>query len=160
MNYFIENTILHMRQFQKDNNITKQCMTNSQYLYDTIKMNSSYTNVYIQPFMVCYSKINGLFSCMCIHLAVVIDDEILEPSNEIYELNDAVYCKNVSQLKGCLSRREYIKKFIDFYKLAETMNNGQCIVADKDFYNKQADYVEKMKKIKHPLLKSLRVNTN
>ena len=37
-----------MRQFQKDNNITKQCMTNSQYLYDTIKMNSSYTNVYIQ----------------------------------------------------------------------------------------------------------------
>ena len=37
----ISNIILSMREYQKENNITKQCITNSQYLYDIIKMNSS-----------------------------------------------------------------------------------------------------------------------
>jgi len=38
---FISNIVLSMRKFQKENNIKKQCITNVQYLYDAIKMNSS-----------------------------------------------------------------------------------------------------------------------
>jgi hypothetical protein len=37
MEIIISNIVLSMRDFQKENNIKKQCVTNTQYLYDTIK---------------------------------------------------------------------------------------------------------------------------
>lgn len=41
MNESISNFVISMREFQRKNN----CITNVQYLYDTIKMNSKNTNV-------------------------------------------------------------------------------------------------------------------
>ena len=36
-----DDIILSMREYQKENNVKNQCVTNAQYLYDTIKINSN-----------------------------------------------------------------------------------------------------------------------
>ncbi len=38
--------------------------------------------------------------------------------------------------------KDVIKEFIDFTKLADTINNGKYIVMNKEYYDNQADYVE------------------
>ena len=67
----IGNIILSMREFQEKNSIKKQCITNAQYLYDIIKMNSS-NDVKVKAVIVVSSdKDTGTLVIVGGHLVVI-----------------------------------------------------------------------------------------
>ena len=151
----ISNIILSMREYQKENNITKQCITNSQYLYDIIKMNSS-NNVKTKAVFV-FSDKNEEDACIFIsgHLVVVLDDDtMIDPSYDIFCLKNTSYFDNIKDLMNIFDDKVLVKtKFdikkiirdhIHFMKIAEQINNGDCVITEKEHYNRQADYIEKI----------------
>ena len=151
----IANIILSMREYQKENNIKKQCVTNAQFLYDTIKVNSI-SNVKTKAVFV-YSDNNEEDTAIIVggHLVVELDDEtIIDPSYEIFCLKNKSYFDNIKDLVNIFDNKVELKTKIDikklicehihFMKISEQMNNGELIITDKEHYNKQADYIEKL----------------
>lgn len=152
----ISNVILYMREFQEKNNIKKQCITNTQYLYDCIKMNSRNTNVKAKAVLV-VSNDDETDTSVFVggHLVVVLDDElILDPSYDVFSLKNRSYFDNIKDLmdmfsdKHTLKTKVDIKKLIEqhiqFKKYADQINNDECLVSEKKNYNTQADYVEEL----------------
>jgi len=152
----ISNIILSMREFQKENNIKSQCVTNTQYLYDIIKNNSSITNVKAKAV---YVFSNGAETTtghfVSGHLVVVLDDgTIIDPSYDVFCLKNKSYFDNIkdlmdrfddkNKLNTKIDIRNMVSQHIHFMKLAEQINNGELIITDKKFYNDQADYIEKL----------------
>jgi len=151
------NIILSMRKYQKKNNIKKQCVTNSQYLYDIIKMNSnSNSNVKTKSVIACSVNYEeNTTTVVSGHIVVVLDDETtIEPSYDIFSLENVSYFENIKDFidsfedKNVLKTNFDIKKLLNdhikFKKISEQINKGELIITDKEHYDKQADYIEKM----------------
>jgi hypothetical protein len=152
----ISNIILSMREFQKKNNIKNKCAANTQYLYDTIIMNSG-SNVKAKAvFVVSIDDETDTTILVGGHLVVILGDEtMIDPSYDIFCLKNKSYFDNIKDLidmfdnkdKDKLKTKIDIKKLvcdhIEFMKIAERMNNGQHIITEK-FYNEQADYIKKL----------------
>lgn len=149
------NIISSMRTFQKINNIEKQCITNCQYLYDFIKLNSI-EDVRIQAFIVFSNDINTQKSiAVAGHLSIVItcddgEDVIFEPSYDVFVLTKKMYFDNISNFlkkfsdedKSKFDLKHLISQHIEFVKYAKQMNDGMHIIVDREYYDEQADYVE------------------
>ena len=155
----IQLALKYMLEYQKKNNIKGRCVTNVQYLRDTIINNMeaiSKAKVKVLP-AICISRHPPDEFKICYgHLCIEWNDTIIEPSYVIailgkeykteyyHTINDFMTCPfntpkwNSTNFK--LSK-EQINKFISFVKSANNMNNNELIV-DEDYYNKQADYVE------------------
>lgn len=141
-----EEIVSVMHEYQKTNNITKMCLTNVQYLYDS--MNSS--GIKVKPIAVIVlipDKENEILR-ICNHVVLKYNNKIVEPSYEIGSLENTLYYEDYSKLPEYLKNdRETIKKtlknHIDFINYTKRMETGDFIITDKDYYNKQADYVEK-----------------
>ena len=156
LSILIANIILSMREFQKENNIRKQCVTNCQYLYDIIKMNSSSSNVKTKAVLV-FSADDEADACTFVggHLVVVLSDEtVIEPSYDIFCLKNKSYFDNIKdfidifadkvELKTRIDVKKIVSEHICFMKLAEQINNGEHLITEDKFYNEQADYIEKL----------------
>lgn len=147
--------LLTMLEYQKLNNIKGQCMTNVQYLLDTIKMNETDSKAKAMPVIALHRR--GDEMLIVAHLVIALeDDKIIDPSYEISSLDDesTIYCSKISTVK------EYLKstnsdqaetnktlkfatsKLIEFMKITDEMNRGEIRVSNKEYYNNQADYVE------------------
>jgi hypothetical protein len=150
---WIADIILSMRKYQEDNNIKKQCLTNVQYLYDVIRMNSS-SNVKTKAVYL-FSTNDEEQTNIFIggHVVITLDDEtILEPSQEIYCLKNVIYFDNIKDLMDNFVNKDELKSVIDikkivsdhitFVKLSEQINNNELIISDREHYDKQADYIE------------------
>lgn len=147
----ISNIVISMREFQEKNCIRKQCVTNTQYLYDCIKMNTL-SDVKVKPVIVLSTdKETSTFTMISGHLVVVLLDDnetIIDPSYDVFILQNKSYFDNIKDLMdNCDNEtRQFVKKgisdFINFITLAERINNGECVICDKEFYNRQADYIE------------------
>jgi hypothetical protein len=161
----ISNIILSMREFQAKNNIKNQCVTNTQYLYDVIRKNTT-NNVKVKAVIVASSNNEtNTFFCVGGHLVVELSgpDELItiEPSYDVFSLKDKSYFDNIkdftNMFKDSNNNYDYdkeqkiivtdlieqsIRHFIKFKKLAEQINNGELLICDKEFYNNQADYIE------------------
>ena len=151
----ISDIVRFMREFQEQNCIIKQCITNAQYLYDFIKTNGI-INVKVKAVIVISNNYDKISIIVGGYLVVVLDDKhIIDPSNEIFTLKDKSYFDNIKDFTNNFNletsnqenNRELIKQtihtFLRFYKIAEQINNGELIITDKEFYNNQADYIEK-----------------
>ena len=154
----IGNVILSMREFQKENNIKRECVVNTQYLRDIIKMNSS-SNVKVKAVLVFahYIDENGISTSKSIggHLVVQIDDDktVFDPSYDVFCLENKSYFDNIKDFMDLIMDMYGNKNFIDikkvlsdhiqFIKIANRINNG-AHGGDKKFYNNQADYIEKL----------------
>jgi hypothetical protein len=150
MNSYIEKKIQlfikYMIEFQKNNNIKGQCITNTQYLYDHI--NHNFSNIkHKAKAVICVTNNNNIITCI-VHMVIIIDNNIYDPSYEIISLNNLSYYDNIKTIISVLPHvsKEMISKtftgFIKFIELADKINKGGLLVCDKDFYNNQADYVE------------------
>ena len=153
---FISNIILSMREFQAKNCIKNECLTNTQYLYDCIKINFNSANVKAKAVMV-VSIESDTFICCTGHLILVLNDGIIfDPSYDIYSLKNKRYFYNIkdlisniddkNKLKILVDINELINNHLHFIKLAEQINNGACLISNKKFYNEQADYIDKLLK--------------
>jgi hypothetical protein len=159
MNNFVENSIKinnivnSMREFQKINNIKNQCMTNTQTLYDILKNNNlCYFNAKAKAvFAISNNKETNTVNIIH-HIVIIVNNIIIDPSYDVYSLINIDYYDNIKDFtslfenpqKQLLNLKEYLTKFIHFTKIAIDINNGELRIANKDFYNKQADYIEKL----------------
>lgn len=152
---FMNRILSHMHQFQKDNEITKECITNVQYYYDI--MNTKGFNVKAKPVVALYSKLNGNEHTTITVIHMVIEYEngiILDPSYEISSIKNCQYCDSIKVLIELLSTyptpltKEYIAsiltQFIKFKKIADDINLDKFIICNKDFYHNQHAYIESL----------------
>jgi len=154
--HMISNIARSMREFQKTNRITKQCLTNTQYLYSCIKSNTS-CKVKVKAVLVVSNKTNT--TKIIVHLVVQLENKnvegeamMLEPSYDVFSLKDKSYFDNIKDFMDTYSHKfndvfkdtfkKTISEFINFTKLAERINNGELLICDKKFYDDQADYIE------------------
>jgi len=146
-----------MREFQKNNCIERQCMSNSQYLYDCIKVNYKNINVRVKA-VFAFSSNSETETCVFVggHLVVVLDNvNVIDPSYDIFSLKDISYFDNIKDLIDMFGDNKYklntkidLKKIIadhiHFKKIADRINNGEFLVSNTLFYNQQADYIENL----------------
>ena len=143
--------VLSMREYQKKKSIKKECLTNTQYLYDIIKMN--FTNNVKTKAIYVFSDDDGIAHLLN-HLVVVLDGKTIDPSFDVFCLKNKSYFDNIKDLmdnfddKTMLKTRIDIKKYtcshFKFIKLAEQINNGEFVICDRKHYDEQGDYVLKM----------------
>lgn len=158
-----------MIEYQKANNITRQCLTNSQYLYDCLTKNKVGKKVVAKPVIVISwnyadegENIKN-WNIVSNHMVIVLTTEenkemVIECSHEIASMENKMYFDNVKSLMENCSDKESKKKimenlnleaFVDFIKTAEMMNNDKLVIACEKKYEAQADYVhEEMRKLK------------
>lgn len=140
-----------MLTYQRENKITNQCVTNALFYKDCLNANGhkAKAKAVIARWVDEEYKINRLV----IHMVVDIGDgHIIDPSYEITiknaEYNDKICAlpKELIHHTGLL--KDTITKFIEFHSTAERINNNGCLVSNLEYYNLQADYVEKILKEK------------
>ena len=152
---WIANIILLMRKYQKENNIKRHCITNAQYLYDTIYLGCGYKNVRTKAvFVLSIIEETKTLYVNSGHLVLEVDGVIFDPSYEIFLLKNKKYYNNFKDFynyytilsekhkKKC-DLKEQIYNHTHFIKISEHINSGKCLISNKEYYNKQADYVEK-----------------
>jgi len=152
MNPIIKVVMTAMLEYQKKNNITRECMTNTQYLYDTMKENNLIENCKAQAVIVCYESPEKELVICPGHLVVVVDDDIYESSYEYNQnLKNQTYFKSIKELTDTISYvkndkeqyRHFVSEFLKFTAIANRINSGDICVADKKNYDKQDDYVHR-----------------
>ena len=135
-----------MHDFQKSKSTTKQCIANTQYFYDCVNTNCPEE----KPRAVAVICIAGIK--VIIHTVVMLGSELYDPSVEVFSVADAIYFKNITDFRKAyhaaghdskqLDIRWIITKLIEFTEYAESINNGNLPVADREYYDEQANYVE------------------
>ena len=89
-----------------------------------------------------------------VHLVVMINDEIFEPSYEIENLHDRIYLHNVGEMRKsywATSATEdeitmQIRHYLDFTEIAAQINLLKMLPSSTEdllYYHAQADYCDK-----------------
>lgn len=146
-------TLNLMRQYQKENGIKEQCITNTQTLY-SILTDNKIDNVSAKAVFVLTNDIDNGISILCGgHIVVMIDGTIIEPSYDMFCRKEIYYFDNAKSLINSLSTedREKIKgqfkkifgDHIRFLEYEKKINNGEFVICDRSYYDQQLDYVLK-----------------
>ncbi len=145
-----------MLEFQKANGIVKQCVTNTQYLYDCVKANISETLVKAQACIVVVEHPEIKTIEFINHVTLRFQDgTVLDPSYEVYSKENKSYYATIAELMDVVEPgyfekvdggqslfREMVSNHIEFVGMARRINDGGCLVTNREFYHAQADYVE------------------
>ena len=158
----------YMLEYQKNNNIINNCITNTQYFRDAVVGIEGDAvlgmEVKVLPAICISRRSYDDFVINTCHLCCVLNGAIIEPSYEIanlgkvyktgyyHTIKDFMNCpfNNIKWRKrhgiGFKLSKEQITRFIKFTKYANDMNDNIALLTsdseNKDYYNKQADYVE------------------
>jgi len=153
MEQHLARLVTKMRNYQQSCNIEKQCLANTQYLYDTIRMNFN-IDVKAKAVMV-YSFDSELnqTKIMIGHLVVCIEDSfIIDPSFDVFNLKNVKYFDNINtfinsyNIKNNYDAKQIIEEHLSFLKLAIRMNRNEIIISDKKYYDDMADFIVKKHK--------------
>lgn len=148
------NKILNaMLEYQENNNIREMCVTNVQFLYDLIISNTNLKVKAKSVICIYQDEINNS-TYFISHMILAFDNgDILDPSWE-WSCKNVKYYDNIkSCIDSCynLPPKEFLYKCINenikLQKLANDINDGNFTITCKDYYNKQADFVEKKLKM-------------
>ena len=156
---FIVKLLEYILEYQKKHNIKNQCITNVQYFRDSLYFSGHDVEV---KAVICVRDINGTRFIYTGHLIICLDkDTYIDPSYEFQPVQNNTYFHSMDEFikftknttMSEIIDKEKLKKqmsnFLNFVKHANTINNNECIVASKNYYNKLADYVEnQMDKLK------------
>jgi hypothetical protein len=126
----INNILKKMYDYQQEHNITEECLTNSQYLFQYIK-NNKLGKCSVKAVIVVIN-VDRFTQIVCVnHFVVEMDKQIIEPSYEYKKYSNATYYKNYNEFidteYGLLYRGEYSKikhvnSFCRFVKLEIEIN--------------------------------------
>jgi hypothetical protein len=147
-----------MFRYQKREGTVNKCLTNAQFLFDSLKESFPHLEVKVLPVMVYIPKERedtNYFSMG--HVVVELDGEILDPSYEINKHTEKQYFPTVQEAISFLPENSISKKqmkkmvsnFLSFVEYAENINNGKILVSDKEYYNTQANYVSLQHKLQN-----------
>lgn len=161
---FVNALVVNMIEYQAKNNITSQCLSNAQYLYDCLKGSKIGKAVRVKPVMVVSPETvkdgKTIWNIVSSHMVVILTTEtdselVIECSHDVALLKERSYYDNVKDLlsnfdesfsRKSLSEWINIKAFLTFIKYADEINRGEFVIADRDNYLAQADYIEKKMK--------------
>jgi len=146
---FALNVAFYMREYQRINNISAHCITNSQYLYDMITKNTKLNVKVKSTYVISYDEKIKTVRCTN-HLIISLNNKtVIDPSYDTYVQKDRRYFTNVKDLvtygvefKDRTTLKEFITKYLHFEKIANDMNKGIVQVSDMKYYHDQADHME------------------
>lgn len=134
-----------MYAYQKKNDIKHKCLTNTQYLHDSMKI----SGVHVKAKAVISFHRKGKDTIITNHILVQLPDgTMLDPSYDIGSENVKYYetiesaSNLLNEMNEELTKREFVKLFIRFIEYAEKINSGEIVITDKDYYNNLADFME------------------
>lgn len=140
-----------MLRYQRREGIVNQCLTNAMYLYDSLKQSFPRLEVKVKPSIVLIVRDENDFILNTGHLVVEFEGELYDASYDIQHHENKNYFQTIQELSDTLPRgdnpyrqrlREVVSNFLLFVKHAQTINDGGLVVSDRDYYDRQADYVE------------------
>jgi hypothetical protein len=152
-----------MHEYQRKNNIKGECISNSQYLYDSLNVSFPWIDAKVMAVIAYKEKyielgiINDKMNvCIehycCVHMIVEINNnEVLDPSVEIADQDNIIYvgfdiCKLLKRLQLEGMTKDKIKflleKYLLFKSYAEQINSGKLLFVDKQYYHAQHDYIK------------------
>ncbi len=154
----ISKLYMSIKEYQKINNITGECIANCQYFYDCIYNNfyDYFDKVEVKNIFTCLRK-NGNLHCWGGHMVVMLDDEIFDLSYEINSKNPKYfttyktfqeYIKN--NLNNHPTNKEFktiLNRYFEFGEYAININNKNykyVLCHDKNYYSNMADYIEEI----------------
>ena len=133
--------ILLMHSFQEENKVKGKCVDNALYLHARLKTIGVHTKfkaviaVSIEERRVCAG-----------HIVLEGPGLLFEASHCEASMQNVKYFDNFSKFLSCKPdkslTKDVLNMFIHFSKIAERLNDGAFLV-DRDYYDKQADYLEK-----------------
>ena len=149
-----------MIEYQKKNNIKKQCHLNAYYYYKKITQGGNVSSMKVKT-VICVARIPGpstnspeRFYINHNHMVLIHPDgTIMDPSYEIIQIPNINYCLTIREANDILKygitpegkptrlSKKQVNGFIQATKIAEGINNGKCLVIN-EYYNKQEDFVE------------------
>ena len=142
--------------YQNKRKITKQCVTNTQYLYDCIGASFGYGIATTVPCIVIATNTTNNTLEIITHLVIKVPGGWLDPSYEVFSKQEKTYCFTIKEFQEVIKKSSIKpsprvssltkKTFLQLSDLAEKMNGGELVVADKTFYNEQADFVAAARK--------------
>jgi len=138
-----------IREYQKNNNITDQCMTNTQFLYTFIKNNFPNMDVHVKA-VICCADIGNDTIKNIIHLMIVVDGQYYEPSYDTYKLQGRKYFTTIKDLlEGFVPNtlikdnlKEIVSPFMRFVDLEKRMNSGEFLICDAELYDNYIDCMD------------------
>jgi hypothetical protein len=142
-----------MLEYQRINNIEKQCTTNTTIMYDILRC-CGMKDVKVRPVIVIGTR-NKILTIVKGHIVIDIgNDEFIECSYDVSIIEDAQYVDNIKDLIFILPnippdfKKEIIKSALDFQKIANDINNGEFFINSREVYHGQLNYIEKKCNIK------------
>lgn len=140
----INNILSKMYDYQQEHNITEECLTNSQYLYQYIRThNLAKCSV---KAVIAVINVDRFTQIVCVnHFVLEIENEIIDPSYEYKKYSNVIYYKNYNEFidteYGLLYRGEYSKikhvnSFCRFVKLEIEINISYKIKRVNEKYYK------------------------
>ena len=139
-----------MSRFQRIQNTENKCVTNTLYLYDSLRASFPHLEVKVKPVLVHIPDEEKETNYINMgHLVVEFNGEILDPSYQINRYENRHYFHNIKEFASALpdnylsqeKMREVITTFLSFVRIAEGIQNGGMI-DNLDYYNSQADYID------------------
>ena len=147
-----------MFRYQKREGTVNKCFINALFLYDSLKQSFPHLEVKVIPVMVYIplEKEETNYVNMG-HLVVELDGEILDPSYEINRHSVKRYFPTVQDFvsflpDNCISKKkmkEIVANFLPFVEYADTINNGESLPTDREYYDRQANYVSLQYKLRN-----------
>jgi hypothetical protein len=151
----INHIIALMREYQKKEGITDECMTNAYYLFNYIKQYFPDEKVEVMPVMVIGENNEGDPRWWMGHLVVVwtMKDEeyILESSYEVSSLKKKEYFADFKLLWDYIKHtsddetknkiKSRYRDFPPFIDRAKEINRGKIIISNLEFYQGQVRYI-------------------
>ena len=144
-----------MYQYQSEHKIKNMCVANANYAYTFLKQH--FPTIKAVAVMCCVN--NDTYSSVFVHLVLMIDTKIFDPSYELYEIEDKhiAYFNTIKMIQDFLNSNRKIKQntanlkhqfanFLKFVECADFFNKGGSIPSDEleyhNYYNNQKEYVE------------------
>jgi glutathione synthase/RimK-type ligase-like ATP-grasp enzyme len=128
-----------MMVYQLKHNITRMCISNTQFFLDCVKQN----HPELKPKSKAVIVVND--DVVCVHLVVELGGMVIDSSHEIVSTRNKLYFDTFADLKRAkisLANEKWIlSTYLDFVDYAKRMNEGQLLIVNKAYYDSQADFV-------------------
>ena len=132
--------LCHMYDFQKDNEIVKKCVLNTQFITNAMGENVKAIPVIAE----CY---RGNDVRVTTHVVALLNDCIIDASYEVGSMGGTVYYQTLSSFfldtpeLSSDFRKQCISEFVALQKSANQINEGHFLTDGTDYYERQAQYV-------------------
>lgn len=149
----VDRIVLSMLEFQRRNCIQAECMTNTQYLYNQIRTKTNHHVKVKAVVVISVDEEKDTFMFIGGHLILIVNGQVIDPSYDVFSLETKSYFDNAKDLLDSVDdKKAFLERFPDairnllwFVQLEHRMNNGEFCISNREFYNAQADYVDKTK---------------